>query len=346
MDKLKHKPNIQILDTTLRDGNYAVNFKYSKKHIETIVHGLLDAGIKWIELGHGMSAGLDKKFPTTTVEDINCYEIAREIIGTKSNIGAIVAPALISYDPIKSISELLDFVRIVVTPETLEVAANYIESIKSYNKPIFAQLVKSHLFEGAKFKPAVLRLINAGVDVIYVVDTCGSLIPQQVTQMVCEINSMCSLPIGFHGHNNLSLSVANSLAAIAAGATFIDATVGGIGRGAGNTQIETLLSVLQKNNLFTDSSNSLHRLLGLNEYLQAEFPHTLPGINPGEIAFAHYNLDSTTEAKINAVCNKHGINVYDFLRKLQQYVNHDWVRDEDIENARDSYLMNPETNKF
>ena len=164
--------------------------------------------------------------------------------------------------------------------------------------------------------------------------------------MVCEINSICSLPIGFHGHNNLSLSVANSLAAIAAGASFIDATVGGIGRGAGNTQMEILLSVLQKNNLFPDSSNSLHRILDLNEYLQAEFPNTLPGINPREIAFAHYNLDSTTEAKINAVCNKHEINVYNFLRKLQQYVNHDWVRDEDIEKARDSYLMNPETNNF
>ena len=62
MDKLKHKPNIQILDTTLRDGNYAVNFQYSKKHIETIVRGLLDAGIKWIEIGRACQQDLIKDF--------------------------------------------------------------------------------------------------------------------------------------------------------------------------------------------------------------------------------------------------------------------------------------------
>lgn len=339
MELLNANQNIQLLDSTLRDGSYTVDFKYTKTHIETIVRGLLDAGIKWIEIGHGMSAGLDKRYPTPLVEDINCYGNVRQIAGDKANIGAIVTPALIAWDPIKTITQSLDFVRVVVTPEALDVSAAYIESIKSYNIPIFAQLVKSHLFEGPKFKPTVKRLIDAGVDLIYVVDTCGSLIPKQVTDMVSEIKSMSSLPIGFHGHNNSALAVSNSLAAIAAGARFIDATVGGIGRGAGNTQMEILLSVLQKSGLIPTNPNALHRLLDLNEYLQAQFPNMVPGIKPREVAFAHYNLDSTTEEKIQAVCDRNSINFYDFLSVLQEYVKHDWVRDEDIEKANESYLM-------
>jgi 4-hydroxy-2-oxovalerate aldolase len=107
-------------------------------------------------------------------------------------------------------------------------------------------LMMAHMALPEKIVEQAKLLESYGADCVYIADSAGTLLPEGVSERVSAAVEALKVPVGFHAHNNLTLATANSLAAIEAGATFIDGTCRGLGAGAGNTQIEVLTGVLEK----------------------------------------------------------------------------------------------------
>lgn len=281
---------INILDTTIRDGGYAVDFKFSESQIFHIIKKLIDSGINYLELGHGVSIALKKELQQAKVNDLRVFELAKEIIKDDVKIGGILAAECCEFDKIKDIVPLLDFIRIGIRPLTTTNYLKYIEECKKHNSAIavFIQLLQSHLYTGEMIEKVMQQMGDLNIEAIYIVDTLGCMSAEDIVKTYNIIQSITDLPVGFHGHNNSGQAISNALKAIDIGVKFVDATVGGLGRGAGNTQLEILLSLLMQAGKI--KSHNLITLCELQNYLEEQFPHTIPGIKPIDFLSGHYRI--------------------------------------------------------
>jgi 4-hydroxy 2-oxovalerate aldolase len=243
--------SITLVDVTVRDGGYANNYGFSTADVFAIASRLSTAGIPMIEIGHGYGLGADQtmgKMAHTDDEYISAVanRIPNAKIGMFSNT-KMATPALI-----KRAAEMgLDFLRIGFiglqdSPHPLDDALELVDSAKENGLWTSLNMVRSNYLEPTELDHIALVAEKHEVDALYVVDSTGGTLPSQVAQMVKRLKAVSSVAVGFHGHQNLDLGAANSLSAVEAGATFVDGTLGGIGRDAGNTQLEVLVAILAK----------------------------------------------------------------------------------------------------
>src|SRR5262249_28853955 len=143
-----------------------------------------------------------------------------------------------------------------------------------------------------------------GVRIVYVVDTTGTFLPEDVRRYVAAIRDASDVTIGYHGHNNLGLAVANTLEAFEAGADFLDGTLMGFGRGAGNCQTECLIAAFQKRGQL--AGIDLDRVFdAARAGMLGRVPESY-GIDPWEISFGFHGLDSTQLAHLRASAERAG----------------------------------------
>ena len=241
---------MNILDCTIRDGSYATNYQWPEKLISDIVRVLPNYGVRYIEIGNGTGLGAYRK-NSIFMEDINYITPAISSITENTKIGAFFIPLIGNNNDLYAFRTLGgDFVRIGVNATDIPTAYESIKYAKSLGFYVFCNIMKTYAISKFQLVESCEGLMTAGVDCIYIVDSAGGMIPTQVAEYIKAVKSFYDISVGFHGHNNLSMANANSLAAIEAGADFVDATLGGLGRGAGNAQLESLITILQKSNLY------------------------------------------------------------------------------------------------
>ena len=259
---------MNILDCTIRDGSYATNYQWSGELISDIVSILPNFGIKYIEIGNGTGLGAFRKNDSFMTDD----EYIKYAVSSKKSdnvkIGAFYIPSIATKFDLENFREKGgDFIRIGVNATDTQSAYESIKYAKSLGFYVFCNLMKTYAITKIQLVEYCEGLINAGVDCIYIVDSAGGMIPTQVSEYIKAVKSFYNIPIGFHGHNNLSMANANSLAAVEAGADFVDATLGGLGRGAGNAQLESLITVFQKSGFYNEKID----ILSLSEFSKNVF---------------------------------------------------------------------------
>jgi 4-hydroxy-2-oxovalerate aldolase len=111
---------------------------------------------------------------------------------------------------------------------------------------VAANFMKSYTMEPAKFADKARMAQQFGADIVYVVDSAGGMMTDEMERYFCAVKEVCDLPLGFHGHNNLGLAVANTLRAAELGCDVVDTSLQGLGRSAGNTPTEMFLMVLER----------------------------------------------------------------------------------------------------
>ncbi|HOY69131.1 MAG TPA: hypothetical protein PLP29_19835 [Candidatus Ozemobacteraceae bacterium] len=240
---------IELLECTIRDGNYAVDFKFTESDTAQTVRHLDALGFRWIEVGHGLGLGGKEAgkgdMPGTDLRMIRAARGAAK----RARIGAFFIPGIGTKDQLRQAREAgLDFVRIGNNAETVELAFPLLEYARNLGLIPFLNMMKSYAISSAAFAGRVAEADVAGAGGVYCVDSAGCMTPDQVGEYVRCARERSSVPIGFHGHNNLMLAVANCLAAIDAGARFIDGTLFGLGRSAGNAPTEILVALLERMN--------------------------------------------------------------------------------------------------
>jgi len=242
--------SIKILDTTLRDGSYAVNFSFTSSDTSNICKGLEKSGIEFIEIGHGLGFNARNLGHGQTAQTDEEYLIAAKNVLSKSKFGMFCIPGIARLEDIDLAAKYgIGFIRIGTDVNKIESSKEFVKKAKDYGIQVAANYMKSYALSPEKFADKVKLSESYGADIIYVVDSAGGMFPEQVSEYFKEIKKKSEIQMGFHGHDNLGLSIANSIAAIESGADIIDSSLQGLGRSAGNACTEILAMVLTKKNI-------------------------------------------------------------------------------------------------
>jgi len=304
---------INVLDVTIRDGSYAVGFGYTKEDVRAIVRRLNSSGVEWAEIGHGLGFGSDKAgFPhkATDIEQIR----AAALPSGRIKLGVIGSPPVLNTFDLSQVARHLDFVRLacnVIAPEPLAAA---IPVCKKLGLKVFVQMMRATSVSPKEAASSAKKLSQYGAEVIYIVDTAGSVLPDEVGEYIRRAKDASRVTVGFHGHNNLGLALANTIAGIRAGANFVDASLKGIGRASGNVPIEILAIVLQK--LKIKSSINIKKILSAAEDTHLKLYQYLPKPPASDAYFAFKNRDFFPHYILEAVAKELGLGIYDIIDDL------------------------------
>lgn len=238
---------INILECTLRDGSYAINFQFSTEDTTLLAAALEEAGFSLIEVGHGLGLNASKAGKgKAAASDRDYLEVCSKAL-KKAEFGMFFIPGVGRKEDLKLAAEYgMGFVRIGTNVTEAETAAEYVSYAKELGFTVSSNLMKSYALPLSEFIRKAKLVESYGVDIIYLVDSAGGMFPEDVREYITSIKDKCNCEVGFHGHDNLNLALANSLEAIKCGATYLDSSLQGMGRSAGNTQTEVLLLVLDK----------------------------------------------------------------------------------------------------
>lgn len=255
--------NTKLLDCTLRDGSYAINFQFSAADTSLLVAKLDKAGVPFIEIGHGVGfRGSEKGFGQALESDEGYIQSAAEAV-KNSKFGMFCIPGIAEQDDIRMAASYgMGFVRIGTDVTKVESAKPFVELARNLGITVMSNFMKSYALSPKAFAEKVRQTVNYGSEFIYIVDSAGGMMPREVVDYIHAIRDVTEVPIGFHGHNNLGLAVGNSLIAIEEGVSLVDGSLQGLGRSAGNAPTEILSVLMQKRG---DSSIDSLELMNIGE---------------------------------------------------------------------------------
>ncbi len=241
------KRRIKLVDVTLRDGSHAVGHSFTKEQVMRIAGELDRSGVEIIEVTHGDGlGGSSVNYGFSAVSDMDLIEAAAGVI-REAKLGALLLPGI---GTIRDLEEAYErgvrVLRVATHVTEADVGIQHIQAAKRKGMCAVGFLMMIHMARPEKILEQARIFADAGADYINLADSAGHLVPDEVRERVLILTEHLNIPVGFHAHNNLGLAVANSIAAIEEGAVYIDGSLGGLGAGAGNTQIEVLQAVIQR----------------------------------------------------------------------------------------------------
>jgi len=249
--------SILLHDSTLRDGNHAARHRISLAEIQMHCMVADNAGLYSVEVGHGNGLGASSfQVGFSAHSDHDILLTARQSL-KKTKLAVHVMPGFSTFnrDILPAIQLGVDIFRIGTHVTESDLAYGFVEKIKSKSKAeVIISLMMAHMASHDQIIQQVTALSQYDIDGLSIYDSAGTFDQDDVFQIVSLLaKEFPDLKIGFHGHNNLGLAVANSLSAVEAGARIIDSAICGYGAGAGNTQLETLASVMKRKGLLSPS---------------------------------------------------------------------------------------------
>lgn len=243
----KMKKSVEILETTLRDGAYMIDFQFTAEDTGNICAALEGAGVRRIEMGHGLGLGASgARWGVAAATDEEYLRAAAAAL-KQARFGTFFIPGIGSREDLdRAASHGMGFVRIGTNITQSEEAEGFIKHAKRLGLEVMYAAMKSYLVDAEELLRRTQKAADWGADVIYVVDSAGSMLPDEVKVCVELLDAKLEAKIGFHCHNNLMLGCANNLAAFDAGATILDSTLQGMGRSGGNPQTEVMVVLCEK----------------------------------------------------------------------------------------------------
>ena len=251
-DLLSFRPDIKVLDATIRDGGLVNDFYFTDDFIKNVYKANVKAGVDYMEFGYRA----DKEM--FDVDQFGKWKFAtdehiREIVGDndtdlKLSIMADVGRCDYKNDIHERSDSPVDLIRVATYVNTMPAAIAMIEDANRKGYETTCNIMAISNAKESDIEKALEMLGKSCVDGIYVVDSFGSLFPEQIRRIsdqYMEIADKYGKYIGMHAHNNQQLAFANTIEACAQGVSYLDATMSGMGRGAGNCQMELLLGFLK-----------------------------------------------------------------------------------------------------
>ena len=237
--------NAQIMDVTLRDGSYAVNFQFSEHDTKKIGSVLEQSGISFVEIGHGQGLNASNhKNGIALCTDEEYLASAQEAYQT-CKYGMFCIPGIARLEDLNLLKKYgASFVRIGCNIDQVDDTEPFVKRAKELGLIVAANYMKSYTATEQEFELCVKKSMSYGVDYVYIVDSAGYMLPEDIKKYYDVVKRIDGPKVGFHGHNNLGLAVSNSLYAAELGFDLIDTSLQGLGRSAGNTSTELFVSLL------------------------------------------------------------------------------------------------------
>lgn len=249
---VSYRPDIKVVDCTLRDGGLVNNFYFTDEFVKDLYLANIKAGVDYMEFGYKASREIfdpDKfgKWKFCAEQDI------RSVVGdNKTDMKISVMADVGRTDYKKDIpnrkDSVVDMVRVATYINTIPAAIEMLEDAKKKGYETTVNLMAVSKVNEEDLEGGLELLAQSSVDVIYVVDSFGVFYPEQMERLCSkylDVAAKYNKKVGIHAHNNQQLAFANTIAALTRGISYLDATAGGMGRGAGNCSTEQLLGFLK-----------------------------------------------------------------------------------------------------
>lgn len=254
------RDDIKILDATIRDGGLVNNFEFTDEFVRELYKTNIKSGVDYMEFGYKASKNLFDvnkfgKWKFCDEADIRAI-VGDNVSDMKIAVMADVGRCDFRTDFLPKEESVIDMVRVACYIHQIPAAIEMIEHFKKLGYEVTCNIMAVSQVSGRQLENALEMLCASSVDVIYLVDSYGSLYPENATELAkiyLEYAEKAGKKVGFHAHNNQSLAFANTIETLSYGVSYLDATAQGMGRGAGNCQMELLLGFLKnpKYNLYS-----------------------------------------------------------------------------------------------
>lgn len=249
---VSYRPDIKVVDATIRDGGLVNNFYFEDQFVKNLYTANVAAGVDYMEFGYKASKEIFDvnefgKWKFCDEEDI------REVVGdnnTELKIAVMADVGRTDYkkDIIPKADSVIDLIRIATYINTIPAAVEMINYCHDYGYETSINIMAVSTANENELDIALDILGQSKADTIYLVDSYGSLYPEQIRRMAdkyLKVAEKYGKKVGIHAHNNQQLAFANTVEACTIGVSYLDATMSGMGRGAGNCYMELLMGFLR-----------------------------------------------------------------------------------------------------
>lgn len=252
---------VTLHDSTLRDGNHAIQHQLNPQDVIAYCQAAEVAGISALEIGHGNGLGASSlQVGLSRHSDSDLLNVARSNLKeTKLAVHMMPGFATIERDLGPALDMGVDLVRIGTHCTEADISKRHIEYVISRGRGVVGSLMMSHMVGKDQLLEEAKKFQDYGALGISLYDSAGAYLPEDVKEKVSYLVNGLEIDVGFHAHNNLGMAIANSVAAVQSGAQIIDGAIMGFGAGAGNAQLEVLVAVFEKMGI--ETGIDLYRVL-------------------------------------------------------------------------------------
>lgn len=306
---------IQIHDPTLRDGHHAVRHQLDAQQLRGYAEAANAAGVPVVEVSHGNGLGASSlQVGKALLSDDEMLATVREAL-TTSKMAVFMLPGWGTVrDLDDAVAHGVDLVRIGTHCTEGDLAERHLEHLRERGVEAHAVLLMSHMATPEGLAEECARLVGFGATGVGIMDSSGHYLPGDVTERITAMCAAVDVPVMFHGHNNLGMAVANSVAAAEAGASILDACARGFGAGAGNTQLEVLVPVLDR--IGFDTGIDLYKLLDAADLAERDLMTAPPAVDSVAIVSGLAGVFSGFKTRVIEVSAREGVDPRDVFFAL------------------------------
>jgi 4-hydroxy-2-oxovalerate aldolase len=307
--------DLLITEVALRDGSHAIAHQYTVEQVVQVSKALGEANVPYIEVSHGDGlGGSTLQYGLSRTNEMELIEAAVSVSGN-SKIAVLVLPGIGTIHDMKEAAKLgAKMARIGTHVTEADVSAQHLSKAKELGMETVGFLMMSHMAPVEKLVEQAKLMESYGADTVYMFDSAGAMLPHQVREKVRALRQSLQVNIGFHGHNNLSLAMANTLAAIEEGAKRIDGSIRCLGAGAGNTQTEVLIAVLE--NMGIRTGIDLYKIMDVAEEIIAPILQSPQEITRDNLVLGYAGVYSSFLLHAQRASKRFGIDSRDILIEL------------------------------
>lgn len=309
--------DVRITDTTLRDGSHAMSHQYTEQQVRDVVRALDSAGVRVIEVSHGDGLGGSSFNYGFSGEDEIKLVAAAADEAENARIAVLLLPGLGTVANLRQACDAGATVARIATHCTeADVSIQHFGAARDLGMETVGFLMLSHMIAPDALATQARIMVDAGCQCVYVVDSAGALLPDdaraRVEALVAEVGGQAQ--VGLHGHQNLCLGVANSLAAVQVGAKQIDGTLCALGAGAGNSPTEVLAAAFAKMGVRTGLDMS--GLLAAATEVALPFIPRLPWAERNAVVQGYAGVYSSFLLHAERAAERYGVPAHEILQRV------------------------------
>jgi 4-hydroxy 2-oxovalerate aldolase len=306
---------VTIADTSLRDGMHSVAHQFKPGDVRRVARGLDLSGVDVIEVSHGDGLGGSSiQYGIAAASDEELVGAAVEVVES-AQIAVLLLPGIGTLRRLTVVRKLGASVARVATHCTeADISRQHLSWARENGMRAVGFLMMSHMLAPGALAEQAALMESYGADVVYVVDSAGALVPVTAAERVAALRQRLEIEVGYHAHNNLGCAVGNALAAVDAGASWLDGSLRGLGAGAGNAATEVLCAALDRAGHETNAD--LFALMDTAEEIVAPMLPRPQIVDRDALLLGYAGVYSSFRLHAQRAAEKYGVDAREVLLEL------------------------------